>query len=356
MTNNGGGLLDVSGSNYGISLAGTWTNNGTFTQQSGTVTVDGGSDQAISVTTSTSFYNLTNSNSATTVTLNQDITVSNTLAMSGTADIDMNANNIDLSSGGTITGETDTDRIYDTGGTTDVSGVITTTRVLNAPATFNVGGMGATITSAANMGSTTIKRGHIAQTGLTNTSLLRYYSITPTTNTGLDATLVFEYLDSELNGQGENEADFVLWRSTDGGTNWSNNLGTVNAGANTITLSSIDAFSLWTPSSESVSPLPISLVSFNAIPQQKTVELRWETASEKNSAYFEIEKSIDGEYFEVIGKAAAAGTSIELLTYSELDRNPTQGISYYRLRQVDIDGEYTLSDIVSVVYGSKSSN
>ena len=39
-----------------------------------------------------------------------------------------------------------------------------------------------------------------------------------------------------------------------------------------------------------------------------------------------------------------------------MDRNPTQGISYYRLRQVDIDGEYTLSDIVSVVYGSKSSN
>ncbi len=98
------------------------------------------------------------------------------------------------------------------------------------------------------------------------------------------------------------------------------------------------------------------MVSFNAIPQQKTVELRWETASEKNSAYFEVEKSIDGEYFEVIGQIAAAGSSIEMLTYSELDRNPTQGISYYRLKQFDLDGSFTKSEIRSVVYGSKSSN
>ena len=357
LTNNGGGLLDVSGSDYGINLAGTWTNNGTFTAQSGTVTLDGASDQAISGSSSTTFYNLTNSNSATTVTLNQDITVTNTLAMSGTADVDMNANNIDLSSAGTISGETNSDRIYDTAGTTDVSGVITTTRTLNAPAAVNVGGMGAIFTSAANMGSTTIKRGHVEQTGLLgNTSIHRYYSITPTTNTGLDATLVFNYFDGELNGQGANESDFVLWRSTDGGTNWVNNFGIVNTGSNTVTLDEIDAFSLWTPSSESASPLPVKLISFDAIPHQNTVELAWVTASEKNSAYFEIEKSINGDFFEVIGQTTAAGSSIEMLRYSELDRNPTQGISYYRLKLVDLDGSFITSDIRSVVYGTKSSN
>jgi hypothetical protein len=359
LTNNGGGLLDVSGSNYAINLSGTWMNNGTFTAQSGTFTLDGGSNQSIAGTTTTTFYNLTNSNSATTVTLNQGITVTNTLAMSGTANIDMNANNIDLSSAGTIPGETNGDRIYDTAGTTDVSGVITTTRVLNAPATVNVGGMGATITSAANMGSTTIKRGHVQQTGTgnanANTSILRYYSITPTTNTGLNATLEFNYFESELNGQSANEADFVLFRSTDGGTNWTNKSGVANAAGNNVTtLSAIDAFSLWTTSSESVSPFPITLLSFNAIPLENMVELKWVTASENNSHLFEIEKSINGIDFDVITTTKAAGESIELLNYTEYDRSPTQGLSYYRLKQIDNDGTYNYSNTVSVVYGSKS--
>lgn len=104
------------------------------------------------------------------------------------------------------------------------------------------------------------------------------------------------------------------------------------------------------------SALPITLVSFNAMPQKNSVELKWVTASEKNTSFFEIEKSIDGELFEVIDKVDAAGTSIEMLTYSELDRNPTQGISYYRLKQFDLDGSFKTSEIRSVVYGSKSSN
>ena len=45
-----------------------------------------------------------------------------------------------------------------------------------------------------------------------------------------------------------------------------------------------------------------------------------------------------------------------MLPYSELDRNPTQGISYYRLKLVDLDGSFITSDIRSVVYGTKSSN
>ena len=84
------------------------------------------------------------------------------------------------------------------------------------------------------------------------------------------------------------------------------------------------------------------------------VELKWVTASENNSHLFEIEKSINGIDFDVITTTKAAGESIELLNYTEYDRSPTQGLSYYRLKQIDNDGTYNYSNTVSVVYGSKS--
>ena len=109
----------------------------------------------------------------------------------------------------------------------------------------NVAGLGAKLTTDSALGEITICRGHAKQIGDSGqTSILRYYDITPTTNTGLDATLVFNYDDSELNGI--TEADLQLYRSVDSGTSWIPRGGTLDTGANTLTLSGIDAFSRWT--------------------------------------------------------------------------------------------------------------
>lgn len=122
------------------------------------------------------------------------------------------------------------------------TGQITTTRSLSAISAENVGGLGATITTSANMGSTTLTRTH--QAASSPVSIKRRYTITPTNNSGLNATLTFNYYPGELNTL--DESTLHLLRSTDGGTNWTNMGGTVNGNANTITLSSIGSFSDWT--------------------------------------------------------------------------------------------------------------
>jgi hypothetical protein len=96
-----------------------------------------------------------------------------------------------------------------------------------------------------------------------------------------------------------------------------------------------------------LSPLPVELVSFTANCEEEVVLISWSTASENNSSYFEVKKSIDGYDWNTIETVAAAGNSTELLEYSILDRNVTVGNAYYRLNQVDIDGKSELFDVVN---------
>jgi hypothetical protein len=123
------------------------------------------------------------------------------------------------------------------------SGSIATTRNLSNISAVNVAGLGATLTTTANMGNTVITRGHTNQSWGEKNSVLRYYDIVPTNNTGLNATLVFSYNDAELNSL--TESKLFLYKSTNGGTTFSCEGGTVSTPANTITLSGIGAFSRW---------------------------------------------------------------------------------------------------------------
>ena len=95
--------------------------------------------------------------------------------------------------------------------------------------------------------------------------------------------------------------------------------------------------------------LPISLVEFNAVvTDQKQVALTWETVSEHNNQYFEVERSQDGLSFEKVLSVDSKGNSNNAQDYSALDASPLTGVSYYRLKQTDIDGKSTYSKSVSV--------
>jgi hypothetical protein len=95
-------------------------------------------------------------------------------------------------------------------------------------------------------------------------------------------------------------------------------------------------------------PLPVELTAFTAQRQAAGVLLKWTTASEKNSARFEVQRSADGKSFGTIASVEAQGQSTQALTYSALDRQAPAGTSYYRLRQVDRDGKASLSPVVAV--------
>jgi hypothetical protein len=78
------------------------------------------------------------------------------------------------------------------------------------------------------------------------------------------------------------------------------------------------------------------------------VKLSWTTASEVNNDFFTVERSKDLSEFEELLTVKGAGNSNRLLNYTATDTNPYQGISYYRLKQTDFNGNYKYSDIVDV--------
>lgn len=99
---------------------------------------------------------------------------------------------------------------------------------------------------------------------------------------------------------------------------------------------------------ESFSPLPITLISFNAQQKNNSVYITWTTSSEVNNDFFTLEASKDGENFKAIKNIKGAGFSNDILNYSYLHDKPHGGISYYRLKQTDFDGKFSYSDIIAV--------
>ena len=94
--------------------------------------------------------------------------------------------------------------------------------------------------------------------------------------------------------------------------------------------------------------VPITLTEFKGTLQNKNVLLQWTTSTEVNSKQFELEKSFDGTTYRKIATIPAAGNSNTAKQYSYTDREPLTEKNYYRLRSVDIDDKYKLSNIVLI--------
>jgi hypothetical protein len=94
-----------------------------------------------------------------------------------------------------------------------------------------------------------------------------------------------------------------------------------------------------------VGVLPIELLAFHATDMGGSVLLNWTTASEKNTSCFLIERSENGMQWNSIGKVNAAGNSNSKRSYEFKDTDPLEGVSYYRLKSVDLDQSYLYSDI-----------
>lgn len=94
-------------------------------------------------------------------------------------------------------------------------------------------------------------------------------------------------------------------------------------------------------------PLPVGLKHFRIEHSEKGSVLLWETESEENSDYFSVERSEQGMDFTSIGIVEAKGNSDQQQFYQFTDSKPLSGISYYRLRMVDLNGSTRYSSIVS---------
>lgn len=93
-------------------------------------------------------------------------------------------------------------------------------------------------------------------------------------------------------------------------------------------------------------PLPITFGRFTAQQQGCTARLDWTTMMEHNNAYFVVERSVNGRDFKPLAKVAAVGNSTTEQHYTYTDQLPAKGMNYYRIVQIDIDGQQSSTSVV----------
>ncbi|MBS1914662.1 MAG: T9SS type A sorting domain-containing protein [Bacteroidetes bacterium] len=316
-------------------------NNGTINHQAGNgkFVFTGNTNNYIDGTSICTFDELdiqkSNSNS---LLLKQDLNIISSIQFT-TGLIDLNGKNIFLQQPtGILANENESSHITGLSG----GGVHISNNSVNAPTQYNIGNLGAAITSAQNLGNLSVVRSHVPVTTGTSSGIQRMFLISPNNNSSLNATFRFYYLDAELNGKDENTLG--LWKSTDGNT-W-DFAGADNRDAtnNYVEKNSIADFSYWTLS-DALNPLPLTLISFSATCENNDAMLQWETANEEDLSEFIIEKSSDAGHWDAIGNVAAQN-SVSGATYHWQDKN-TLGHIFYRLKIVSNNNSISYSPVFS---------
>lgn len=340
-----GALFHVAGNEqvtfYNISLV----NNGTFAAGNSNIIFSGTANSSISGSQPVQFYRLEiNRQVGNSVVLQRDISVIDRIIFTQ-GFLSLGNFDVDLGTTGFLQNENENSRVTGTG-----DGRVIFTTTLNAPAGANPANLGAIISSAQNLGSTTIRRGHDVQTNASGggSSIRRHYDILPTNASNLNATLRMQYFDGELNSLDENA--LVFFKSDDG-TNWvPQGFSSRNTGTNWVEKTGINTFRSWTLSAAG-NALPVIFKLFNVECSGTNVLVSWTTAYEQNVNRFDIQKSMDGVQWATMASAPPSTTSSgSNYTYTDQYAVPN---NYYRIAAVDKDGKTLYTSILRSSCGSK---
>ncbi|MFK7771760.1 MAG: T9SS type A sorting domain-containing protein [Saprospiraceae bacterium] len=199
---------------------------------------------------------------------------------------------------------------------------------------------------------------------LDNVSSSEYWKLTKASGTP-DAQITLSWYDAASQGI-DNLTDLVvagvyddpdpsidpLWTSYGNGgttgTTGSNGSGTITSLASDPPPFGVIYFTLG--STTEMNSLPVELTSFQAIQQNSQVHLQWETASERNTSHFSVERSTDGTNFIEIGSVLGSEDGVITHHYTLKDISPENGINYYRLKIVDNDNTFEYSNIEVVIF------
>lgn len=362
-------FLDLNdGTQRTMKVAGNITNNGTGfeTPANGTLELNGSTTQTISGTAFTLNDVTVNNTDATGINLSTSVTLDATGILTLTDGIinTTSTNILTLGTGATVSGG-------DGSNASHISGPMdknTNTAVLFK---FPVGEegiykpIGVTPTANAqtfrcqawndNPNDVSYSPTAIETGQLNNVSTVEYWDVSRTSGPA-DAVTVRVYWASGASASGitdETSADLRVahWKSST--SKWEDvGQSAISSANDWVEASGITSFSPFTLGSDggAQNPLPVELISFDAKPKGNAVELTWVTASEKDNAYFEIQRSINGKDFERITTVKGAGNSITTIEYLTMDESPVAGTSYYQLKQVDFDGTSDYSKIATVNY------
>lgn len=348
-----------------IHYQGNFTNNDTYTHNTaGTAFFDGSGAQEL--TGATTFYNLTMNNSSSGLTLNNDVTINNTLTFTdGLINTSTSKIIIENNSTSAITGHS-TDGYVNGNLRRKVAATGSYDLPVGTSANYEIANIDLTTSTITYLdakftnphsGTTLPTTPYLSVNGTDVTTMLDYgfWTISPVAGdaTDYDVTLTSR---GHTNG-GTDPAQHTIVKRADAASAWAvyesnhDNSTQTGSGTSPITakLTAMSGFSDMAIARSTINPLPVELLSFKAELINNEVELNWTTATEINNAFFSLEKSKDGINFIEFASVLGAGNSNEIIDYSYLDEDPYSGLSYYRLKQVDYDGKFEYSDIVSII-------
>ena len=347
------GTLSDATNNKNFNVAGNWTNNGTYTKGIETISFNGSSQQTIK-SGGSQFNSITLNNTSNTGI--SDINLSDVMTINGLGTFTKGI--VTYSGTGSLTFG---DNATTSGGSTAsfVSGIVTKTGA-NA-FTFPIGDASthvifapigiATPSSASNI-TAQYSFAHSLHdcwdagamcdlSTINHCSDIEHWELTSSTSGVYPAVTLYWNPATGVNHGITTPGDIIVAHWT--GSCWESLGGTATGSASTGSISSSLAFTHYsdiTLGSKGIdNPLPINLLYFNGVCKDDKVDISWSTATETNNDHFTIERSSDATNWQFVRKVAGAGNSNTVLNYNITDENPLGGISYYRLKQTDFDGQ-----------------
>jgi hypothetical protein len=258
----------------------------------------------------------------------KNITVNTNIAMSGSAELTVTGTLIDPSGGSAYSLSISNSAIVDIEGNTTFEGAL----LVQNNATLTIGsGDTLTVGSASFINNSVLV---IASGGvlIVNGDLVAANNNGTTINGSVIVNgNVTASNNSVFDGTGDLSASGTI--STSGGS-------TIFGGSGSCTNCSVS----------SGSSLPVELTSFKAFSAPESVDLKWTTATETDNDHFEILRSQDGVTYTHLAsvKAAGSGYSLQTQSYKSTDNTPLGGVSYYKLKQVDKNGNFKCYEAISV--------
>lgn len=340
LTINSGSTLTITDNVYGA---------GTF---NGAVALQGTALQTIAGALTFTQLEINNGNN---VQLSSNVTVNNTLTFTS-GKLVLNTSNLTMGSSASIIGASSSNYIQTTN--TAGSGGSLVRNVSTSAVSFPVGNTNYTPVTLTNTGTATnfsvrafesvLQNGTSGAAMVTTGLLNKTWLITPATTTGLNVTAGFSWnaLDE---GNTFNRNSAAVGRNANSGNTWfraSANAAATGTNPYSLTATGITSFSSFSIFSET-SVLPVTFLDFAGELKGKQVQLKWTTGAEVNNKGFNIERSLNGTEFSVVGFVAAANTNTALHNYQFIDEVKGKRI-YYRLQQIDNDGKTTYSNVVVI--------
>ena len=384
------GIFNASNINIGVNASvtlengsslkvkGDFTNNGNFNAGNGTVEMNGASLQRIKGAATTTFFKNLTINNANGVTLEQAVVVDSILLLTNGL-VDLGSNHLTIGSSASISGTPGNSKMIVASGSGELRKQFSSGTYNPSSFTFPVGTSNGTnkynpvvldfargtFGSSAYVGVRVQDQKNSLLHSDNSTYINKTWIVEPNsevTNYKYNIKLYFNPASIAQGGDfvttsGQVIGDLIpvkysggqWYQPIDG--SFSGAVAQGFAGAlvsNHLVWDSLTSFSEFGGVGGSNNPLPVELLSFSGVCEEGIINLTWQTASEFNSSHFDVEKSRDGENWQLLTSVPSAGTSNELITYQSFDKNGTDGNNYYRLRQVDIDGTEKVYDPINV--------